>query len=327
VVLTTSMSTASLAKAAGANVAEIETLNPELRRKRTPPERWEARVPRGAGARTLANLESHRESVKPFVVRFGERLDDVARDHGITARELRQMNGIEDASEIRPGLTLVVPDGKVPLSAPPCETTIVAVPDKDAVVAGHKRLFYRTLPLDSVQDISVFFRVKPTELARWNNIDLDAKLASNMVLQIWAPSDFDASKAALVDPATVRVVTTGSDEFFDLIEARRGRARLVYTVKKGDDLKKIGKKFGLTQADLERINRFGESHTPIVVGQKLTVYRALTAAEKAKAACKITPGGADKKASDPPENDPALDETADVQTTHDVRLPRPPPVD
>ena len=60
--------------------------------------------------------------------------------------------------------------------------------------------------------------------------------------------------------------------------------RASYVVKKGDDMKKIGKRFNLTVPDLERINRFGAAHTDLVVGQKLTVYVAMSAAEKAKAA-------------------------------------------
>jgi membrane-bound lytic murein transglycosylase D len=104
--------------------------------------------------------------------------------------------------------------------------------------------------------------------------------------------DLDESKAALVDASRVRLVTTGSDEFFDLVEARRGRARLEYTVKKGDDLKRIGKRFGLTVADLERINRFGAHHTDLRIGQKLVVYRQMTRTEKEKVACKLVPGGA-----------------------------------
>jgi hypothetical protein len=56
-------------------------------------------------------------------------------------------------------------------------------------------------------------------------------------------------------------------------------------------MKKIGARFKLTVPDLERINRFGAAHTDLVVGQKLTVYVAMTAAEKAKAACALTPGG------------------------------------
>jgi membrane-bound lytic murein transglycosylase D len=183
----------------------------------------------------------------------------------------------------------------------------VAVPDKDAAVTGRKRVFYRTLPQDTIQDVSVFYRIKPTELQKWNNLDLDARLCGGMVLQLWVPAEFDVSRVALVDPSIVRVVTTGSDEFFDLVEAKRGRARLVYTVKKGDDLKKIGKKYGLTVADLERINRFGEKHSALTVGQKLIVYRSMTSQEREQAVGRLVPGGADVKAPAPPETDPAVD--------------------
>ncbi|HEX9103157.1 MAG TPA: transglycosylase SLT domain-containing protein, partial [Polyangia bacterium] len=108
VTVPSSTSVAAVAKAAGVSAAEIAALNPELRRGRTPPEPWPARVPRGAGARFAANQNAHREMVKPFVVRFGERLDDLARAYGATAKELRAINGIDDASEVRPGLTLLV---------------------------------------------------------------------------------------------------------------------------------------------------------------------------------------------------------------------------
>jgi LysM repeat protein len=258
------------------------------------------RLPAGSGPRFVAAYDQHKELVKPFVVRFGERLDDLAAANGLSARELRALNGIEDSGEVRPGLTLLVPAGRKPLPLPPYETAIVAVPDKEAVVTGRKRVFYRTLPQDTTADIAAFFKVKPLDLAKWNNLDLDAKLCGGMVLQVWVAPDLDLTRAALVDPARVRVVTLGSTEFFDLVEARRGRKRVTYVVKTGDDLKRIGKKFNLTVADLERINRFGAARTDLVVGQKLTVYVAMTAAEKAKAAASITPGGVDRPAGDEP---------------------------
>jgi membrane-bound lytic murein transglycosylase D len=322
-----SMSLAAMAKAAGVSVAELSALNPELRRNRTPPEPWQARVPRGAGARFLAAYEQHRELVKPFVVRFGERLDDIAAAHGASTRELRALNGVDDSAEVRPGLTLLVPDGRKPVTPPPCDTVIVAVPDKDELVAGKKRVFYRTLPQDSPSEIAAFFKVRPTELARWNNVDLEARLASNMVLQLWVANDFDTAKAALVDGARVRVVTVGSPEFFDLVEARRGRRRLSYVVKKGDDLKRIGKKFNLTVADLERINRFGAAHTDLAVGQKLTVYVSMSAAEKAKAACALTPGGLEPDSKDNKESMAPPGGKESIDAAKEPTTPRDPIVD
>jgi membrane-bound lytic murein transglycosylase D len=334
-----SMSVQLIARAAGVSAAEVAALNPELRRGRTPPEGgWQARVPHGVGARFLAAQQ--KEAVEPFVVRFGERLEDIAAAHGITLRELRALNGVDDSAEVHPGLTLVVPSGKSPLP-PPSDIVIVAVPDKEAQVSGRKRIFYRTLPQDSPTDIATFFKVKPTDLARWNNLDLEAKLANNMVLQIWVAPDFDVSKAALVDASRVRVVTCGSPEFFELVEARRGRKRLTYVVKKGDDLKHIAKKYKLTVADLERINRFSASHTDLVVGQKLTVYVGMTPAEKAKATCAITPGGttpepaapsaprADDKKPAAPVDDSETEAapSAGDALSSSTPLPRPPPPD
>lgn len=340
VTVPTSMSLANIAKAAGVQTAAVAALNPELRRNRTPPEPWQVRLPKGSGQQFMTAYRQQKEALQQVVVRFGERLSDLAALHGITSRELRGLNGIDDSAEVTPGLTLLVPAGKKPLPPEPCETVIVAVPDKDAVEPGRKRVFYRTLPADTPTEIARFFKVKPADLARWNNIVVDAKLVNNMVLQLWVAPDFDTNRVALVDPARVRVVTCGSEEFFDLVEARRGRKRLVYRVRRGDDLKRIAHKFKLTVADLERINRFGAAHTPLTVGQKLTVYVPMTAAEKAKAACSITPSGEANLRGSPTSEpalpslprlprDPIIDEQerAEEGVPQDAPLPRPPPSD
>ena len=322
VLVRTPISLGEAAKAAGVSLADVETLNPELRRRRVPPDisgsSWELRLPVGGGARFQASIDKHRGAVVTYVVRFGERLDELAREHGVSTAALKTMNGIDDVSDIRPGLMLVVPADKKPLPPLPCETIVVAVPDKEAAVPGRKRVFYRTLPTDSVANVADYFKVKETDLSRWNNLDTEARLASNMVIQIWVTTDFDTSQVALVPPSLVRVVTVGSDEFFDVVEARRGRARLKYVIKKGDDLAKVGKHYGLTVADLERINRFGAKKSPLVVGQSIVVYRTLSSDEKAKA-CKLVPGGTDVRVSMPPDSDPQM-ETDGETPTHEPDL-------
>jgi membrane-bound lytic murein transglycosylase D len=295
----TSVSLKSAAQAAGVPPEEVERLNPELRRGRTPPldkgTTWTLRLPKGSGARFVANFDPKKERLEPYVVRFGERLDDIGRRYGISGRELKRINGVEDSIEVRAGVTLLVPAtpsaGERPAPPPPGEeVVIVAVPDKRLVVPGRKRVFYRVIPGDTISAIARFFKVTQGELSRWNNLDLDATLATRMVLDIWVDKDFDTSQVALQDPARVRVVTTGSEEFFDLVETLRGRKRLVYLCKAGDTLAKIGKRYGLTAADLERINRLGKS-TELKPGQPITVYVNMTEKEKAEARRKLLPGG------------------------------------
>jgi membrane-bound lytic murein transglycosylase D len=155
---------------------------------------------------------------------------------------------------------------------------IVAVPDKDAAVPGRKRVFYRVVPGDTHEAIAKFFRAAEDDLCRWNAVDSCAKLVPGMVLQAWVEEGFDGG-AVVLDPARVRVVTIGSEEFLNLVEGRRGRKRLTYVARAGDTLKRIGARFGLTEGDLERINRV--SHTSeLRPGQLLVVYVPMTAAER-----------------------------------------------
>ena len=56
-----STSLANIARSVGVPLAEIVALNPELRRGRTPPERWDVRVPKGTGAKLTANWSTIEE--------------------------------------------------------------------------------------------------------------------------------------------------------------------------------------------------------------------------------------------------------------------------
>jgi membrane-bound lytic murein transglycosylase D len=276
---------------------ELARLNPELRRGRIPPlargETWNLRVPPGTASHLQGQLESlHRaEPLHARVVRFGERLEDIARDVGTSASNLKRINGIEDTSDVRTGLTLLVPppNGRsagAGAAAPSDEIIVVAVPDKTLQVAGKKRIFYRVIPGDSIWAIARFFKVKEVDLLRWNALDPEATLATKMVLDVWVEPGFDTSQVALVDPARVRVVTTGSDEFFELVETLRGRKRIFHVVKEGDTWERLAKRYGLTVADLERINRTGRQND-LRVGQKVTVYLPMSAGERSAALARL----------------------------------------
>ena len=113
--------------------------------------------------------------------------------------------------------------------------------------------------------------MRTDELIEWNNLDPGAKLHPRMVLQIFVRKDFDPAGVLLLDPAKVRVVTLGSEEFLELETARRGKKRLYYTAKGGDTLAKLGRRYGLTPGDLARINRFSYN-TELHEGDRIVVY-------------------------------------------------------
>jgi membrane-bound lytic murein transglycosylase D len=269
------------------------------------------RVPPGSAVLYAANVEATRagaDRTETIVLRFGETLEDVARVRGVAVRELRRLNGVKDSSELRAGTSIVVPKrapalakGKVKTpardegdaaadddaadhgapkpadqgaSAPASDDdddVIVAVPDRSFSYEGRERVFYRTREGDALDDIAGAFGVRSDELTEWNNLDASAKLHPHMVLQIFVRKDFDPVGVLLLDPAKVRVVTLGSEEFLELEAARKGRKRLTVTAKAGDTLAKLGRRYGLTPGDLARINRFSYN-TELTDGQRIVVY-------------------------------------------------------
>jgi membrane-bound lytic murein transglycosylase D len=283
---------ATVARAAGTKQEVVEALNPDLVRGRTPPDRGavKVRLPPGTAATYAASFDRTRDGdkVESVVLRFGETLDDVARAHGTTAKQLRKLNGVKDSVELRGGTTIVVPRRQAPAvaktdnkrddgagdgerAAPDDDTTLVAVPDRSFSYDGRERVFYRTRDGDGLDEVADVFGVRPEDLVEWNNLDPAAKLHQGMVLQVFVRKDFDPSGVMLLDPGHVRVVTLGSEEFLELETARRGKKRLTYTCKGGDTLAKLGRRYGLTPGDLARINRFSYN-TELHEGDRIVVY-------------------------------------------------------
>lgn len=290
-----SVSLAVVSKAAGADEATIQWLNPELRRRRTPPVAgYAVRIPKGTAerfARTFPQLKGEWDGYDAYVVRWGERFEDIARTHGISVAKLKELNGVEDIAEVRGGVVIVVPRVDADTRArnrraaeddlyrsdvapgEPGDPMIVPVPNKDLLVPGRKRVFYRVVAGDTVEDVARVLRVKVADLTAWNRLDLEADLQPRMVLVAFVPPDYDADAAgvALLDDSRLMVVTAGSQEHLDLVEGRKGRKRVKYTVKRGDTLESIGKPHHLSKYDMARINRISPN-ADLEPGTELIVY-------------------------------------------------------
>ncbi len=296
VVIPTSASLAAIARIAGAAEADLRRLNPQLRHGRTPPGEasYIVRVPRGARAeaqRRLVELESDWKSYDAYVIAHGERFEDVATTFGVTVAQLRKLNDVTRDAEIEGGTVLVVPrisdeqrarnrlKARANLHASGVdqkdgELLIVPVPDRTAVVAGKRRVFYRVVAGDTLRSVARALAVTGAELAQWNAIDPDSNLQARMVLLAWVAPDFDADRhhVNLLDEAQFAVVTRGSREHLDLAEARTGRVRTEYTAQGKEKLAEVAKKFGMGSHDLARINRISYD-TVLARGQTIIVYQ------------------------------------------------------
>jgi membrane-bound lytic murein transglycosylase D len=249
VAVPTSIPLSVIARAAGVDESVIKRLNPQLRQNRTPPGEpgYLVRVPQGKKAdtaRRIAELQSDWDGFDAYVVAHGERLEDVATTYGMSTLSLKRLNGIQHESEVEGGTVLVVPrisadqreknkaKAKAKLHTSGVdqrdgEPLLVPVLDKDATIAGKKRVFYRVVTGDSLQSVADAFGLKRSEMAKWNGLEPEAKIHPRMVLVAWVSDEFDADKRhiALLDESQLVVVTRGSPEHMDLAEARVGRVR------------------------------------------------------------------------------------------------------
>ncbi|MEZ4403176.1 MAG: transglycosylase SLT domain-containing protein [Kofleriaceae bacterium] len=292
-----SIALGTIAKAAGCTVEQLKALNPHLRRNRTPAGRAVVlRVPAGGGPRfatKLGQLRGDWDTVDTYVARYGERFEDIATQFGISRSRLRALNELDHESEVTGGTELVVPrisEGERQrnlLAAAddlygsgvdhrPGEALIVPVPDKDADVAGKRRVFYRVVTGDELPRVAAALAVSTSALAGWNGLDVDAALHPRMVLQAFvAPAwSEDQAHVALLDDSRLIVVTRGSKEHLELSEGRSGRQRVEYVADKRESYEQIGKRFGLSKRDLARINR-KSPETTVDKGDLVVVYKVV----------------------------------------------------
>jgi membrane-bound lytic murein transglycosylase D len=205
------------------------------------------------------------------VMRFGERLRDVASMYGTTDAKLRALNDLEDGAEALPGSKLLVPD--VEPEALPADTNevVVGIPAQSFDMADRKRVFYAVQSSDTPEAIAGFFGVTLQELRHWNDIATDAALQPGMVVQIFAPADVDLSRAITIAPERVRTLVVGSEEFFAHHEALRDRVRVRYRVRSGDTLESLGERYELSAGSIARINSFSR-YSKLEIGNEIILY-------------------------------------------------------
>jgi membrane-bound lytic murein transglycosylase D len=278
----------TVAQACGATNDELKALNPELRAQRTPPsqEDWPVKVPASKASGCGEKLAKTRKEAPTdrYTVRFGETLEQIAQARRTTAAKLIDLNGIQPGEVIRGGTVLVVPkvDPNAPTASEPKDKNktaaatatpnqpVVIVPQDVFVYPDRKRVFYRVQVADTIKDIATAFKIAPDELRRWNDIDPSARLVEGMTLQLFVPSAVDLSQMVVLRESDVHTIVAGTEEFFRHWEDK-GRRRTVVTSKPGETIEQIGRRYGVSPALMERINRRGRSET-LAEGTQVVVW-------------------------------------------------------
>ncbi|MEJ7728136.1 MAG: LysM peptidoglycan-binding domain-containing protein [Polyangiaceae bacterium] len=280
----------NIAVAAGVSEKDVIALNPQLLAMRTPPlapeakqeVSWVVRVPAGAGARAAKSLPrtaSTDPRLERYLVRWGESLEDIANQRGVTRASLAALNGLRKDEVVRAGTVLLVP-GAPGISAAaaaslvvegPKAKPVVVVPSQAFSYADRRRVFYRVMAGDTIHQVANALSVTADDLRRWNVLDPAASLHEGMTLQVYLPVGQKLPLAVAVEEREVRLLVAGTPEFFSHFEGQKGRARIEVVAEPGDTWKSLARKYGLSVGMMERINQKPRS-SALSPGDRLVVY-------------------------------------------------------
>jgi membrane-bound lytic murein transglycosylase D len=279
VVVGPSVPLAEIARAVGATPASLEALNPQYLAGRTPPAApaaprasYRVRVPEGSGKGFSPSRVAIEDELEAYVVRTGETVERIARARGTSERELRERNRVAADEILAAGTVLLVPRLTRNIEAEPTTAPeLVVVPERSVDYTDRRRVFYRVVSGDTTGGVASAFRVTPQELADWNALDPRARLEPGMSLQVFVAKNADLSKVLHVPEAHAKILIAGSPEFCDYFEGQNGKKRLVIAAREGDTLATIGKRYGMTIGQMERINRRGRTDQ-VAPGERVIVY-------------------------------------------------------
>jgi membrane-bound lytic murein transglycosylase D len=191
-----------VAEWAGTTIAEIQSLNPELRRWTTPlrDSTYGLRVPAGTGDRIVARLAEapswEVSSLNWYTVKRGETLPAVARMLRVSKADLADANYLSPAARVQAGQKLLVPRettslmaARTPRGVPPVEARPIST-QSDLVAersgaSDRVKVIYHVKEGDTLSSIARLYKTTVSALRTWNNL-LGNQIHAGNRLTVWA---------------------------------------------------------------------------------------------------------------------------------------------
>jgi len=247
---------ATIANWSGLELEEIYNLNPGLKRWATPAgESYQLLLPLANSTVFKKEASSHpiQDRIKwvRHKIKKGESLGGIAKQFKTTVKQIQTINHLSD-SIIRAGDYLIVPvsqrgDNSYLLSDTEREKQRLITKKTD------KKIIHQVLSGESLWLIAKKYNVSVNQIIKWNHLDRSKPLPLGKKLVLWQPLSSKDNNLSVLTTVGIDIDRT-----------------IFYSVKKGDYLSKIAKRFDVSVAQIVKWNQL-DKNSHLKIGQKLKI--------------------------------------------------------
>ena len=234
-----------IARVVGIKFDELREMNPELRKLNTPAYKYTIRIPKGKRSvlqREILVMEAAPTHVI-YKVKSGDTLSEIAMKYGVTIQDIVNANKLTSKSRIYIGQKLVLPQGGSSrlISGSVHGSQSSSSSGKPDLSASHRKIIYTVKPGDTLGEIAEVYDTRASRIRVWNGLVYGEHIYPKQKLTIWVPKGNSYQTVAQY-----------------------------YTVKRGDSFERIAKKYGLSSAELKKLNP-SMNYSKIYPGDKIRI--------------------------------------------------------
>ncbi len=297
-------SLAAVAEVANIDLKELRTLNNELRKNQTPPDgRYTLRVPLGTKELVAANIHNlkpvSRTVYASHTVKRGDTLTAICQRYHVSMTNILKANNLRSAS-LRAGQRLQIPT----------TSTQYVVAKQDAPSRSNQAsaktiqqsVKHQLKSKETLASVARKYGVSIKDLMRWNKINNQNKIRQGQQLAVFvtrqvptvtvalapqgskravaaAPKAASAPKATVVlaaakkkNVASASRITPSKKKASVVVAKVTAPQPTWYTIKNGDTLSTIARRFNTSTTDLRKLNKLSDN--TVRTGNKLLVKKS-----------------------------------------------------